>query len=170
MQQTQNLILCFLTLVLLRCSTVNAAVNAPLRATALNQAPAAFECGKPGAFCGKAVPAGANCKGGPGFCQAGHYCGYDVDRTKKDGRSDFPKCLPIPKNCGTAGNECCPTNKDSPHRSIDDKLQRQPTCTDGSYCFYWPLIGGRSSEAYHDPYAAITGRPKLVSSVLGLTQ
>lgn len=146
-------------IIILSCSSVLAATRSPLSATALTQS-SAFECGKPGAPCGKAIPADANCKNGPGFCSAGHYCSIWV--TKEGGYSKFPKCLPLPKDCGTAGNECCPSNKDSPHLSLDDKLQRQPTCTDGSHCFYYPprpfaFRSVQEFEASHDPYAALKG-------------
>jgi hypothetical protein len=138
-------------IVVLRCSVV-AANRSPLTTTVLAQS-SAFECGKPGAPCGKAVPADANCQKGPGFCQAGHYCGYRW--TSGGSRSDIPRCLPLPKDCGTSGNECCPSNKDSPHLSIEDKLKRQPTCTDGSHCFYY--LGESDSDESNDPYAAIKG-------------
>lgn len=89
-----------------------------------------FECGRPFMPCGSAIPAGKTCSQGPGWCQPGYHCGYEVTTAEPS------KCLPLPENCGKAGHACCPSNADIPHASLQDKLDRKPFCTDGSYCFF----------------------------------
>lgn len=73
------------------------------------------------------------------------------------GLTGFPpsvRCLPLPKNCGTAGNPCCPSNTDSPHQTLQDKLNKKPFCKDGSTCFYFAPVPGLDNG---DMYAANTG-------------
>lgn len=53
-----------------------------------------------------------------------------------------------------AGSPCCPSNKDSPHTSLEDKLSRKPFCTDGSVCFYFVPVSGFNNG---DTYAANKG-------------
>jgi hypothetical protein len=104
----------------------------------------AFECGAPFALCGESVPKDAKCPKGNGWCQAGHYCGLDKGQSK---------CLPMPKDCGKAGNVCCPSNTDTPHNASTNG--RRPFCRDGSTCFFhW-----RDDELFNTPaYAGVTGR------------
>jgi hypothetical protein len=109
----------------------------------------AFECGAPFALCGEDVPKDAKCPKGNGWCQAGHYCASNKTRQDK-GQS---KCLPVPKDCGKAGNACCPSNTDTPHTASTSG--RRPFCRDGSTCFFhW-----RDDELFNTPaYAGVTGR------------
>jgi hypothetical protein len=95
----------------------------------------AFECGAPLAVCGEYVPKDAKCAKGNGWCQAGHYCAS----TESESDKGHLKCLPVPKDCGTAGNVCCPSNTDTPHTASTKALDRVPFCRDGSTCFYDPL-------------------------------
>jgi hypothetical protein len=64
-----------------------------------------FECGKPNMPCGSAIPEGKKCEKGPGWCEPGYFCGFETTTAEPS------KCLPIPKDCGKAGNPCCPSNK-----------------------------------------------------------
>jgi hypothetical protein len=113
---------------------------------------AAFECGAPLAPCGENLPAGATCPKGAGWCTAGHYCGYPE-------RSFDAQCLPLPKNCGTAGNVCCPSNTKTPHTSEMSALERNPLCTDGSTCVFDPM--NRYTSMTPDPYAGVQGGKHL---------
>jgi hypothetical protein len=45
------------------------------------------------------------------------------------------RCLPVPENCGTVGNTCCPSNAVRQHTHQSDVLGRPAYCTDGSVCF-----------------------------------
>jgi hypothetical protein len=87
----------------------------------------AFECGAPQGPCGRDIPKGTTCPKGAGWCTAGHFCGYT------DAGS---RCLPLPKSCGKAGYECCPSNAETPHTSTTKALDREPYCKDGSTCAY----------------------------------
>jgi hypothetical protein len=108
----------------------------------------AFECGAPSAPCGENLPAGTTCPKGSGWCTAGHYCGYAE-------RSSKAQCIPLPKNCGTAGNVCCPSNTRTPHTSETPPLERNPLCTDGSTRVFDPVK--RSTSMTPDPYAGVEG-------------
>ena len=112
--------------------------------------PSKFECGKPYMPCGSAIPDGKKCEKGAGWCESGFYCGYDATTTEPS------RCLPVPKDCGKAGQPCCPSNSDSPHSgSTEDKLQRKPFCKDpNSYCFYYALMDGLNNG---DLYAGNKG-------------
>lgn len=58
-----------------------------------------------------------------------------------------------------AGSPCCPSNKDSPHTSIEDKLSRKPFCTDGSVCFYFaPVPGFNNGDTYAANKGVLTGQ------------
>jgi hypothetical protein len=104
---------------------------------------ATFECGKPMGPCGTAIPAGVTCDKGPGYCQPGYFCGWEQNTGQPS------RCLPLPAKCGTAGNPCCPSNTKTPHTSNDDKLNRQPYCSDGSTCFFFrPLAGLNNGDIY----------------------
>jgi hypothetical protein len=46
----------------------------------------------------------------------------------------------LPKNCGKAGYECCPSNAKTPHTSSTNALDREPSCSDGSNCIYNPSL------------------------------
>jgi hypothetical protein len=81
---------------------------------------ASFTCGAPLALCGRSIPAGTTCPKGAGWCTAGHYCGYT--------NSSKVQCVPLPKNCGKAGNVCCPSNTRTPHTNSTPPLQRMPFC------------------------------------------
>jgi hypothetical protein len=109
---------------------------------------AAFTCGAPLAPCGENLPAGTTCPKGAGWCTAGHFCGYAKGESKA-------KCVPLPKNCGKAGNVCCPSNTKTPHTSETPPLERNPLCTDGSTCVFDPLA--RSTSMTPDPYAGVEG-------------
>jgi hypothetical protein len=97
----------------------------------------AFECGKPHALCGNSIPKGVQCDKGAGWCEPGFFCGFSRD-------SRGSTCLPVPKDCGRAGNKCCPSNADKPHRAnrtgIDPVTGKEelhePFCRDGSTCFF----------------------------------
>ena len=108
-----------------------------------------FECGKPLGPCGAAIPAGVTCPKGKGWCQAGYFCGWEENALQQS------RCLPLPEKCGTAGNSCCPSNTDSPHTSMEDKLTRKPFCKDGSTCFYFAPIQGLNNG---DMYAGNNGK------------
>jgi hypothetical protein len=108
----------------------------------------AFECGAPLAPCGEAIPAGTKCPKGAGWCTAGHYCGYPEDSSKA-------QCVPLPKNRGKAGYECCPSNAATPHTSSTDPLKRIPFCKDGSTCKYDFLQ--QTTSMTPDPYAGVKG-------------
>lgn len=123
-----------------------AAVRVPLGIS--QNGTTAFECGKPYGPCGMAIPSGVTCPQGPGYCQAGHFCGWKQNTQEKS------SCLPLPENCGKAGSLCCPSNTDSPHTSQEDKLKRKPFCKDGSTCFYFAPMPGLD---YGDIYAGNTG-------------
>jgi hypothetical protein len=106
--------------------------------------------------CGKSIPAGTTCPKGAcsscaGWCTAGHYCGYPE-------RSWDAQCVPLPKNCGTAGNVCCPSNTRTPHTNSTPSLERIPLCTDGSTCEFSP----EQSAYIPDPFAGIPGAPARV--------
>lgn len=88
------------------------------------------ECGKPLGFCGAYIPDGVTCEKGAGWCKAGHSCMEDKDDNRQ------LKCLPIPKDCGKAGQPCCPSNADGPHTKETPESERLPFCRDGSTCFY----------------------------------
>jgi len=109
----------------------------------------AFDCGKPGSFCGGAIPKDVTCPKGPGWCEAGHYCDYDTSKTVPR----KPKCLPLPPDCGQLGMECCPSNKDTPHTKPDDRMTRRPTCRDGLTCLDDPTGTGIAG----DPFTGRTG-------------
>lgn len=132
-------------LIVLGCLAACGAVRAPLGAASAAQG--GFQCGAPNGPCGAAIPAGVQCPKGPGWCQAGHYCGWSKNA------DEASRCLPLPESCGKAGHACCPSNTDSPHTSLEDKLSRKPFCKDGSYCLYWPPLRGGT----YDIYAANTG-------------
>lgn len=106
--------------------------------------PEPFECGKPMMPCGSAIPDGKTCPKGAGWCQPGYFCGFEGSTTEPS------RCLPLPKDCGTAGNPCCPSNTDSPHSgSMDDKLKRKPFCKDSSTCFFYaPEPGLNNGDLY----------------------
>lgn len=58
-----------------------------------------------------------------------------------------------------AGSPCCPSNKDSPHTSTEDKLSREPFCTDGSVCFYFaPVPGFNNGDTYAANKGVLTGQ------------
>jgi hypothetical protein len=109
---------------------------------------AAVTCGAPLAPCGENLPPGTTCPKGAGWCTAGHYCGYAKGSSKA-------QCVPIPKNCGTGGNPCCPSNAETPHTSTTPPLDRKPFCKDGSSCTYNPLT--LSTSMTPDPYAGVEG-------------
>jgi hypothetical protein len=107
----------------------------------------AFECGAPQAPCGREIPAGTTCPKGPGWCTAGHYCGNDKGDSK---------CMPLPNNCGKAGNVCCPSNAETPHTSSTYPYDREPFCKDGSTCAYF----GSDANLGNNPdiYAGVKGK------------
>lgn len=107
----------------------------------------AFDCGKPFAPCGQAVPEGVKCEKGNGWCEAGHYC--SSDKVAK------AQCQPLPKDCGKAGSVCCPSNTDTPHTSDTYPLDRTPFCRDGRTCFFFPE--SRFTAVTPDPYAGVAG-------------
>jgi hypothetical protein len=106
----------------------------------------AFECGAPQAPCGRDIPEGTTCPKGARWCTAGHYCGYEGDGSK---------CTPLPKNCGKAGYECCPSNAETPHTSTTKALDREPFCKDGSTCAYNSMALYLSETP--DTYAGVKG-------------
>jgi hypothetical protein len=127
---------------------------------------AALECGKPYALCGNSIPAGVQCDKGAGWCEPGYYCGFS-----KDPRGTM--CLPVPKDCGRAGNKCCPSNADKPHRANSTGIDpvtgkeevREPFCRDGSTCFY----DSQSFVRARAP-AAIIGENRLREGILWLNE
>lgn len=89
---------------------------------------------------------------GAGWCEPGHFCGYESTTTEPS------KCLPLPKDCGKAGQPCCPSNTDSPHTSLEDKMGRKPYCKDGSTCFYFaPVPGLNNGDMYAGNKGAAMG-------------
>jgi hypothetical protein len=135
--------ICLLAVWLVSCCLYTANAVPP----ALPPANATFECGKPLAPCGKALPAGINCPKGAGWCAAGHYCGFPKNSTKA-------KCKPLPKNCGKAGYECCPSNAETPQTNATNPLNCKPFCMDGSTCVY---SSGNSTSKSPEVYAGVTG-------------
>jgi hypothetical protein len=109
---------------------------------------ASFVCGAPGARCGSALPKGAKCPNGPGWCQSGYFCGW------RDNTAQPSTCLPVPPDCGKAGKDCCPSNTYKPHTKPDDIFNLKPFCTDGSYCFYFAPQQGLDNG---DFYAGVKG-------------
>jgi hypothetical protein len=105
--------------------------------TWLARAATAFECGKPGALCGNSIPVGVQCDNGAGWCEPGYFCGFSKGIKGST-------CLLVPKDCGRAGNKCCPSNADKPHRANSTGIDpitgkeeaRMPFCRDGSTCFF----------------------------------
>jgi hypothetical protein len=80
-----------------------------------------------------------------------------------------PRLLPAAcstDKCGTAGNACCPSNTDSPHTSLSDKLNRKPYCKDGSTCFYFSPVPGLDNG---DFYAGNKGGCVVWSASLRVT-
>lgn len=142
------------SLVLLALSCPCCAAKATSRSLLLANETAAFECGKPNTPCGNAVPAGVTCSKGAGWCREGYYCG-------QEGHTSPAKCLPVPKDCGKAGNVCCPSNAATPHKSDTRPFDPEPCCRDGSTCIY-PRPDG--TEPTPDPHAGITGE---IDSVAG---
>jgi hypothetical protein len=97
------------------------------------------DCGVPYALCGGSIPDGIKCPNGQGWCQKSYFCGWvkvPLQEAGKD-KAGTLRCLPVPENCGTVGNECCPSNAVAPHTQRSDVLGRLPYCTDGSVCFSW---------------------------------
>lgn len=138
-------------LIVLGCLAACGAVRAPQEVATAVQG--GFQCGAPNGPCGAAIPAGVQCPKGPGWCQAGYYCGWSKNT------DEASRCLPLPESCGKAGHACCPSNTDSPHTSLDDKLNRKPFCKDGSYCLYWPPLRGDKSDIYAGNTGADWGSP-----------
>jgi hypothetical protein len=105
---------------------------------------------------------------GAGWCEPGHFCGYESTTTEPS------RCLPLPKDCGKAGQPCCPSNTDSPHTSLEDKMGRKPYCKDGSTCFYFaPVPGLNNGDMYAGNKGAVggwegVGRP--LHTVYSITQ
>lgn len=129
-----------------RNSAVTAVVGLLLLAV-LGRPTAAFKCGQPNSPCGLDIPKNVTCEKGPGWCEPGYHC-------SQEGPGGI-QCLPVPKDCGKAGNQCCPSNADVPHNDASDKAQtsREPFCRDGSTCWYdylnfrrQPYVGVTSPE------------------------
>jgi hypothetical protein len=119
------------------------AQGSPHRVLLQSGSAASFECGKPMGPCGTAIPAGVTCDKGPGYCQPGYFCGWEQNTGEPS------KCLPVPAKCGQAGNPCCPSNTKTPHTSNEDKLKREPYCSDGSTCFFFrPMAGLPNGDIY----------------------
>jgi hypothetical protein len=95
-----------------------------------------FECGKPNGPCGNSIPAGVLCEMGPGWCQPGYFCSKTNASNILRQQTAQELCLPVPKDCGKAGQPCCPSNTDAPHDKAAPQQQRLPFCRDGSSCFF----------------------------------
>jgi hypothetical protein len=158
-----------LDVLLCTCLIIGVASARQLNAVLDNDSNKAFACGKAGSACGASIPAGVQCPKGPGFCEAGTYCGWEFSDTSKK-----TICMPIPKACGSAeGSPCCPGNARVPAPLTDalpdgSRPAPKPTCADGLTCFFTPTMGGNgwSAPPYASPAGALLGEASGLASRL----